>query len=178
MDMPKIMPFGSREGKSIEEIAIYDYGYFSDELVDRLAKFNKIKKKDVERRIYFVEYVLNNFVPVVNCTAENCSNPADYMGITTGGRGERISSMSQIYCSTECFARSMAGNPSNIAPYMIRFRTAISPMHEDTKTLSKIIARCMGIKKDDLAKEYLEEFIDKCELRKPYVPVKSSHVLD
>jgi hypothetical protein len=175
--MPIIMPFGVHGGSSIEEVAIHDYEYFSRDIVDGLLKFNKIRNRDAAARISFVEYVVNNFVSEMNCTAPNCSNTADFIEIFAKPRDGRKSSIRNVYCSTECFEKSLALRAENRteyalrngALYMLRFRAALSPKKEDTNALVRTIAKCMGLSRKDMTKGYLEKFFDECELRRPYI---------
>jgi len=156
------MPFGKCKGLSVEQIALKDYSYFAY-VLDNIP----IKKRSLEERWEFVEYVANHFKSKQACGLPGCGNPAEHISVyhnyTMNYRG---SSIDFVYCSKECFEKDpkVTDEPKAVLG-PLAFRTAVSSTKTDTNGLIKIIAECMGIRKSRLTKEYLEDFFDNCQLR-------------
>lgn len=165
--MVEVMPFGKYYGNSIEQIAFRDYKYFSYFLVDDLLKNKKIKKFSLEKRIDFVECKVNNFKSMQPCGKLGCRNIPKFISIYISRyNGEKTSSPHFVYCSNECFENdpqvTIQREKVNLAP--LKFKSALSKKKEDTNELVEVMAYCMGIKKNKLTKEYLEDFVDKIQI--------------
>ena len=159
--MVELMPFGNYQGKSIEQIALADYKYFAEFLVDGI----EIRKRSLRNRIQVVEYVLNHFKPVLPCGYDDCEEIPRYISIYNGYGGIRTSSTDFIYCSQECFDADPKVTIESHKPVLTRlgFRAALSGTKFDTKQLVEVLSDCMGLKEGRKTKEYLEHFIDEKE---------------
>ncbi|MEM2707946.1 MAG: hypothetical protein QXQ30_02655 [Candidatus Pacearchaeota archaeon] len=100
--------FGKYKGKSIDQIAFIDYGYFF--WLKYLNDKNLIRDPILKEKINNIHYKLNNFLINVNCKGKDCNNKAKYMSlILCIDNGNVISispSLDHVYCSENCFKNS------------------------------------------------------------------------
>jgi len=158
--MPEIMPFGRMVGKSVEQICVNDYKYFT-----WLYDDADIWKPSLMRRFDFVETVANNFKSVLLCNGPGCTETPRYMSIYFNPfMGVKTGSTGHIYCSEECYRNDNKASSEKTSLQPLKFRTAISSTKFDTNHLIKKMLKCMGAKEDRrLTKEYLEDLFDNAE---------------
>ena len=157
--MPEIIPFGKYKNKfSVEQIVLKDYKYF-DYVLNNIPMF----KDSLKERFNYVEEAVNNFVSKVNCAT--CDQfPAEKISIYQGYDSFRVSDLSHVYCSEDCYF----GDPvisSKSTLNNLEFKSALSYTKSDTNGLVKVMANCIGLKEGRKDKNYLESFFNKIELR-------------
>ena len=161
------MPFGryKKDGLSVEQIALKDYKYFVW-IMDNL----ELKKPSLRERFNYVEHVVNNFKSQQSCATSGCDEPARFASIYRNWYMQyKGSGIANIYCSRECWhADGTGAELSKISLEPLTFRTALASTKADTNQLVKMMAECMGLRKNRRTKEYLEDFFDNCELWTPY----------
>ena len=165
--MVEMMPFGKYSGRSIEQIALRDYTYFSNFLAGYLLKDKQIKKPSLEKRIEFVEYKVNNFKSIQPCGKPGCQNIPRFMSIYTSLYiGEKTSSPHFVYCSRECFENDpqVTIQREKVNLVSLKFKSALFKTKADTNEIINVMAQCMGIKNCRATKEYLEDFINKIQV--------------
>ena len=156
--MPEIIPFGKYLGRSVEQVVLKDYKYF-DFFINNIP----IHKKSLKGRVDYIENVVNDFVSKINCV--KCDQlPAKKISIYQGYDNYRSSDLGHIYCSQNCYNEDFGISEKSIL-YDLGFRSALSSTKSDTNALVKILAECMGLRKNRKNKEYLEDFFNNIELR-------------
>jgi len=158
--MVEIMPFGRMKDKSVEQILLEDYKYFT-----YIKEEIKIKKPSLKRRFEFVDFVANNFISAINCRQCN-EKPAEYISIYNGYGGVRTSSGGFIYCSNDCYSTDPSVTTENKSTlYPLAFKTTLSATKGDTNHLAGVIAECMGLKAERRTKDYLYDFFNNCRTK-------------
>lgn len=159
------MPFGEYAGKSVEQIALQDYKYFTWVLGNV-----GIKKPSLRERFDFVEHVGNNFLSQVRCNGEDCNNPGKIISVYQSLHDDnRSSSTGFVYCSLDCLNHDSKITPDTrkVDACRLGFRAALSVTKYDTNALMQVVAECMGLRPGRRTKEYLEDFFNRCQLRTP-----------
>ncbi len=156
--MPEIMPFGKYKGRSVEQIVLKDYKYF-DYVINNMT----LHSFSLNERFDHVDKVVNNFVSEVNCAT--CDElPAEKISIYQGFDSFRVSDLSHVYCSYDCYYEDPIISHKAVLQDL-KFKNALSDTKSDTNGLVKVMTDCMGLKEGRKDKNYLESFFNKVKLR-------------
>ena len=157
--MPEIISFGKYKNKfSVEQIALKDYKYF-----DYVLNNIPILKNSLKERFDYVKEAVNNFVSEVDCATCN-EVPAEKISIYQGFDSYRVSDLSHVYCSEDCYYEDPVVSHKSLL-HSLGFDSALSSTKSDTNGLVRVMTDCIGLKKGRRDKNYLESFFNKIELR-------------
>lgn len=174
------LDFGQHKGKTPEQVALTDYGYFADFLkvkVQERRLFGGRRKPLDEvhplvRRIKEVYNKLTFFQSRLPCAL--CDQPAEMISIYLNGRVAE-STPDYIYCSREHFEQdsSKHSNPlSRRGTELAYYQHRIVKDRKSQRTLRTLIEECMGLdprNRDELVRDpyNLALFFDGIRLRRP-----------
>lgn len=160
--MVEILPFGKYKGKSVEQVCLNDYHYFSW-LVNQAEK-GEIYKQSLRQRILFVYEKANKFKSKKPCVI--CDKPARFISVYATKYGVN-SNTNYIYCSGECFRNDPKVTDELYKIWFLPLEMDSlliidpRPTKSEMRNLMSIIKTCMGLENKRYSKEQLYEFFNR-----------------
>jgi len=135
--------FGEHKDESIEKVSLTNYSYL-DYLIRKVDLYGEFG-----RRVHELVYILNNYLPYVNC--KSCNSTAKNIAIpyqlTHEMKRDYSTKSSSFHCEEQNCLDILKEGKYEVYP--IKFEIVIGFNKEEGKVLHKILRRTIGFENDE-----------------------------